>query len=419
MRLLLALRLAVRALVRRPLRTFLLAQGTAWGVAVAILPAAVLEGSRAAARERGPSLGVDRVAVVRDPTAPGGPLEHADVARIASALKGRALEVGGVQVLTPDPATGDAAAPTWIRATPRAAAARGLRLAAGRWWTAADPPEVCVVEAGVAAALGRPALAPGDRITGPDGIGRRVLGVTAARDDLARATDELGFDTRHPLYRGVAQPIMAALGVPESTETWKRSERVVYVPWGTAGDGAPLDWIFVQLTEAGAVREATADLRGLPAFAERPIVCRYALVLPSLLDPRLDRFAAVAWAMFLACLVMGAVVIANLGLVTALGRRGEIALHRVEGATRRDVALETLLEGVLLAAAGGLLGFGLGAGLAELRVRLEPIAGFGWVFPWERALLALLVALVVGCLAAWLPARRVAASDPASALEAE
>ena len=49
-------------------RTFLLLQGTIWGVAVAIFPTAVLEGTRAAAVEEARAYGVDRVAVVADPT---------------------------------------------------------------------------------------------------------------------------------------------------------------------------------------------------------------------------------------------------------------------------------------------------------------------------------------------------------------
>ncbi|MEZ6008443.1 MAG: FtsX-like permease family protein [Planctomycetota bacterium] len=431
MRFVLALQMALRALLRRPLRTFLLAQGTAWGVAVAILPAAVLEGTRVAAREEAAALGVDRIAIVRDPTAPGPPLVLDDLEAAREALGDDVLDAGALRVLDaadeqPTDEVPDAAAPlpepegvTWLVATPRAAAARGLVLATGRWLEAGDPPDVCVAEAGVGARLGVGSLELGGQLGGPDGRLYRIVGITAPRSPLALATDEAGFDTRHALYRKVAQPLLTALGVPVSLSHWKRRDESVYVPFPYGRSDAPVDEIVLRLSQAALVRDAGVSLRSLDRFTDRPVVARHALVLPSLLDPRLDRFRAVAWAMFLACLAMGAVVIANLGLVTAIARQGEIALHRVEGATQKDVARQVLLEGLLLGAAGGLLGFALGAGLAELRVRLEPVAGFTWVFPWSRALLALLVSVVVGCLAAWLPARRVAAADPARSLEVE
>lgn len=423
--------MALRALLRRPLRTFLLAQGTAWGVAVAILPAAVLEGTRVAAREQAAALGADRIALVRDPTAPGDALALADLEAVRAALPDDVLHAGALRVLArgdvaapgvlPDPDAGAPTphAPTWIATTPETGAARGFRLAQGRWLEEGDPPDVCVIEAGVAARLGLDALRLGDAIRGPDERLHRIVGITAPRPDLARATDEAGFDTRHEMYRRVALPLLGALGVPVSLAHWKHVDESVHIPWSAAPPDAAVDEIVVRVRHAALVREAGVSLRGLERFADRPVVARHALVLPSLLDPRLDRFRPVAWAMFLACLAMGAVVIANLGLVTAMARQGEIALHRVEGATRKDVGRQVLFEGLLLGAVGGVLGFALGAGLAELRVRLEPVSGFTWIFPWSRALLALLVSVVVGCLAAWLPARRVAAADPARSLEVE
>ncbi len=428
-----SLSLAARAIVRRPLRSFLLAQGTAWGVAAAILPAAVLDGTRAAARERAEALGVDRLVLVRDPTAAGDPLTVRDLAVVRETLGPELRDAGAVRLLVPgderegtlfdaegdDPASSPPPkAPTWIATTPEGGAARGLSLARGRWLREGDPHTVCVVEAGVASRLGRVGLDVGDRIDGPNGLRHEVVGVTAPRDALALATDDAGFDTRHPLYRGVALPLLAVLGVPPSVRRWPHRDESIHVPFAAARDDV-VDEIVVRLRDPAAIRGAGHRLRQHEAFADRPVLARHALVLPSLLDERLDRFRGVALAMFLACLGMGAVAIANLGLVTAIARRGEIALHRVEGATRGDVARQVLAEGVLLGAFGAALGCGLGCALAALRVRWEPASGFAWTFPSLRAALACGVALLVGGVAAWLPARRVARSDPASALDVE
>ena len=145
----------------------------------------------------------------------------------------------------------------------------------------------------------------------------------------------------------------------------------------------------------------------------------YPLVLPVLLSGQVERFDAVNFAMFLACLTMGAVVIANLGLLNVLTRGREIAIRRVEGATRAGIAAQFLVEGLLLTAVGSVLGLGLGMALAQLRASLEPVAGFAWVFPWREAAWALLISLVVGTLATLLPALRASALDPVEGLADE
>ena len=57
MRWLAVLAAALRRLRQRPVRTLLLLQGTIWGVAVAIFPSAVIQGTRDAARLEGSALG--------------------------------------------------------------------------------------------------------------------------------------------------------------------------------------------------------------------------------------------------------------------------------------------------------------------------------------------------------------------------
>ena len=133
----------------------------------------------------------------------------------------------------------------------------------------------------------------------------------------------------------------------------------------------------------------------------------------------MDRYAAINLAMFLACLLMGAVVMMNFGLLNALTRAREIAIRRVEGATQRDITLQFLFEGLFLAALGSGLGCFLGMGLAQLRTSLEPVTGFTWAFPWREASWDVAVALLVGLAAAALPARKAALQDPVRGLADE
>jgi putative ABC transport system permease protein len=116
---------------------------------------------------------------------------------------------------------------------------------------------------------------------------------------------------------------------------------------------------------------------------------------------------------------MGGVVMANVGLLAALRRAPEVAVHRVEGARRSDVAAQFLTEGAALAVVGIALGGALACGLAALRVALEPTSGFTWTFPWGEAAVAAAVAFALGVGASVLPALRAASQDPVEALAGE
>lgn len=404
------------------MRSLLLLQGTVWGVAVAVFPSAVIQGTRTTSLAAAQEIGADRVALAADPTAAQRTeLTQGDVQAARAAVTAAGIEVvdaGGVRVLHEfEPPGGlprlSAPLPALLAGAPRAAQLRGHVLAEGRWLAEGDGPQACLVEAGVAGWLARGPLAPGDRLRLPgQGGDLTVVGVLAPRSERALSTDDLGFSLTHGMYARVAQGLLLAMGMPMVRDGWKRSDRCV---WTLAQPGDPLDWIILRVPPADLSRAASAVREAL-AERKQAVVTLYPLVLPLLFSGQVERFDAVNVAMFLACLAMGAVVMANLGLLNVLTRSREIAVRRVEGATQRDIAAQFLLEGLLLAAVGSALGLGLGMLLAEARKRLEPVAGFDWVFPPREASLAVLTALVVGLLAALAPALRAARQDPAQGL---
>jgi predicted permease len=121
-------------------------------------------------------------------------------------------------------------------------------------------------------------------------------------------------------------------------------------------------------------------------------------------------------------LLIGGVNLMNLLLIRASGRARELAIRQSLGATRHHLVRQVLVETVLLALLGGLLGLGVGAAgirlLAILGVEQLPL-GARIVFDGRLALVALLGALVAGLLAglplAWFNLR----SRFASALQSE
>src|SRR5262245_39302607 len=409
-------RVALKRLRHRPVRSFLLLQGTIWGVAVALFPPAVLGGTRRAAETRGAEIGADRITITADPTAlDAQPLVADDVPAVRSAVlaKGLPLEAAaGVYVERAPAVAGERGPVDVVVGTPDAIGARGLTLAEGRVFDPAAKAPEAVVEGLLAedlrAARGK---ALGETLDLGGGLRATVVGALAPRAEKTRRTNDMGMDTEHPMFRSVTMKLVLALGIPWGDDDWKRTDRCVYV----AATEPRVDWVFLRVP-AASVRETKKVAESVLLSRGRAPLSFYAWVYSLLLADELRRFQTVSLALFLSCLVMGGVVMANVGLLAAMRRAPEVAIHRVEGALRSDVAAQFLTEGAVLSVAGIVFGGVLACGLATLRVSLEPTTGFTWAFPWREAAVAAVVAFVLAVAACALPALRAARQDPVEAL---
>ncbi len=115
-------------------------------------------------------------------------------------------------------------------------------------------------------------------------------------------------------------------------------------------------------------------------------------------------------------LLVGGIGIMNIMLVSVTERTREIGLRLALGARGSDVLAQFLVEAVVLSAAGGLLGVGLGFGGAAL---LERLTGWATVIAPQTVVLALAFAGAVGVFFGFYPARRAASLDPIEALRHE
>jgi putative ABC transport system permease protein len=122
---------------------------------------------------------------------------------------------------------------------------------------------------------------------------------------------------------------------------------------------------------------------------------------------------------FAIVLVIAAGLSVFIGLYTALNeRRYDLAIMRALGASPRQLMMLLLFEGGLLAAIGGVLGLALGHVLTSLlgfALRFQQVGITGWIFS-ANELWVVLGALVVGMLAALLPAWRAHETDIARVL---
>jgi len=115
-------------------------------------------------------------------------------------------------------------------------------------------------------------------------------------------------------------------------------------------------------------------------------------------------------------LVVGGIGVMNIMLVSVVERTREIGIRMAVGARPIDLMIQFMVESIVLAGLGGLLGLGLGAVGAD---QLSAALGWHSVFPTETAFLAIGVSGGVGVVFGLYPAVKASQLDPIVALRAE
>jgi putative ABC transport system permease protein len=132
-----------------------------------------------------------------------------------------------------------------------------------------------------------------------------------------------------------------------------------------------------------------------------------------------DRFNVLLAIIASISLLVGGIGIMNIMLATVTERTREIGIRRALGAKRRDITMQFIIEAVVQTSLGGLLGTVIGVAIifaVPALVHLVfnkhlPAVLSGW-----SIILSLVVAVSVGVLFGWYPARRASRLDPIEAL---
>lgn len=115
-------------------------------------------------------------------------------------------------------------------------------------------------------------------------------------------------------------------------------------------------------------------------------------------------------------LLVGGIGIMNIMLVSVTERTREIGVRLAIGALEREVLLQFLIESIMLACFGGLIGVIL-AFIAS--VALTQVMGVPFIFSPSINVLAFGFAAVIGIIFGYFPARRAAKMDPIEAVRHE
>ncbi|HYN43131.1 MAG TPA: FtsX-like permease family protein, partial [Thermoanaerobaculia bacterium] len=115
-------------------------------------------------------------------------------------------------------------------------------------------------------------------------------------------------------------------------------------------------------------------------------------------------------------LLVGGIGIMNIMLVSVTERTREIGVRMAIGAKGADIRAQFLVEAVVLAVAGGILGIGLGVGIQQA---VAKFAGWPVLVSTSSVSLAFLFSALIGVTFGFYPALKASRLDPIEALRYE
>jgi putative ABC transport system permease protein len=122
------------------------------------------------------------------------------------------------------------------------------------------------------------------------------------------------------------------------------------------------------------------------------------------------------WAIAVLSLIVGMFGVANIMFVSVRERTSQIGLKKAIGAKGRVILSEFLLEAAFLCVIGGLIGLTLVFALTQV---LTQVLNFPVFISLSNMILAILLCVVVGILAGYIPARQAARLDPVVAIRSK
>jgi len=403
--LIMAFRIALRALARNKLRSFLTMLGIIIGVGAVIAMVAVGEGAKRRVQEQIASLGTNLLVILPGTVTLGGARSGSGGRQSLIPADARAImsEIPVVAGASPvvrqfqQVIVGDQNWGTQIQGiAPEFQQIREWQVREGRFISQADVDTIAKV-----ALIGETVAYnlfgtedPMGAVIRVKKIPFRIVGILAAKGQSSNGTDQddivmVPYTSMMKLVMGVTyiqQIIVAAVSADTTQEASTQ--------------------ITALLRQRHKIRPGTDDdftIRNLSDIAEA--ASNSATVMALLLGS----IASVS-------LIVGGIGIMNIMLVSVTERTREIGIRMAVGARTRDIMLQFIVEAVVMAASGGLIGILVGVGSSSL---IKNLADLPALIKPEIIAISFLVSGTVGVFFGFYPAKKAANLDPIDALRYE
>jgi putative ABC transport system permease protein len=395
--------LALRGIRRNLLRSFLTILGIVIGVAAVITMVTIGRGATQAVSDQISSLGTNllmvrpgqRLGPGRD-AAGSSPFKTADAEAIAA-------QVGGIAAVAPQSSTGVTVVQGARNWSTQVVGTSDAWFTTGNW-TLAEGRVFSDVEQRAGAAV-------------------CVIGATVRRELFDNA-DPVGSSLR---VRQFSCEVIGLLGAKGQGGFGQDQDDVIVLPINTVqrrltgntnvgtlmvsvADGA--DTAQVQRDIASLLRER----RRLAPGDENNFNVLDTQQLAQTLSGTTQVMTMLLGAVAAVSLLVGGIGIMNIMLVSVTERTREIGIRLAIGAMEREVLLQFLIEAVVLAALGGLVGVVLATAAS---LALAQLMSVPWMFDPSINFLSFAFAAVIGVVFGYFPARRAARLDPIEALRHE
>jgi len=402
---LMTLRIALKALARNKLRAFLTMLGIIIGVGAVIAMVAIGEGAKATIRAQIAGLGTNVLIIMPGTSNQSG--VRAGFGSVNTLVDGDAKailsEVRAVAYVSPvlrRPEQLVAGNLNWGTlaqgVAPEFQQIREWQVAEGRFLHDGDMESAAKV-----AVLGETVARnlfgnddPIDAVIRIRNIPFRVVGVLAPKGQTGQGTDQ--DDTVMTPYTTMQKRLMRITWLQSIVVKAVNAERVQEAQ-------EQITSLLRQRHRIGPDREDDFNVRNLSDIAEA------ATTTARVMAVLLGSVASIS-------LLVGGIGIMNIMLVSVTERTREIGIRMAVGARRKDIMLQFLVEAVVMAATGGVIGILLGIGSSEV---LKDWAQWPTLIDPTIVVVAFVFSGAVGVFFGFYPAKKAANLDPIDALRYE
>jgi putative ABC transport system permease protein len=402
------LRVAIRALFRNKLRSFLTTLGMVIGVSAVIAMVAIGDGAKARVEQAFAAMGSNILVLLPGSTSAGG-------------ARGG---FGSMPTLTWEDLKAVQSLSAVRYAAPQLRASASMLSEDQNWTTSVygTTPDYFFIR--------NWPVAYGSPLTQSDvdaGVKVVVLGQTVAEKLFGVSANPVGHVVR---VRNIPFTVAGVLMKKGQSAAGQDYDDAAFVPVSSflqkiqGGLGNYIAGsIFIGATSADATTRAERQIRGLlrdrhrlGPRADDDFSVRNLSELASAQEEGTRTLTTLLAAIAAVSLVVGGIGIMNIMLVSVTERTREIGIRMAVGAKPRDIRLQFLAEALALAVAGGLVGVGFGL------VGASRLAGsLGWPVLFRPAVVVIAVAFsgLVGVTFGFYPAHKASRLDPIEALRFE